>query len=55
MNTRSLLFSLAQFLASLALASTSVFAGEPGAIAVFVSPSQPVRLNADVLRWPRFG
>jgi hypothetical protein len=47
MNTRSLLFSVVQFLASLALVTASAFAGELGAINVFVSPSQPVRLSSD--------
>jgi len=47
MNTRRFRFSVVQFLAALAVASTSAFAGQPGAPAVFVSPSQPVRLDAD--------
>jgi hypothetical protein len=47
MNARRLHFSLVQFLASLALVTASAFAGEPSAMNVFVSPSQPVRLSSD--------
>ena len=47
MNTRSLRFSVVQFLVSLALVKASAFAAEPGAINVFVSPSQPVQLSVD--------
>jgi hypothetical protein len=47
MNIRSLLFSIVQFLASLALVTASASAGEPDAIAAFVAPSQPVRLSSE--------
>lgn len=46
MNTRSFRFSLVQCLASLAVVTTSAFAGEPGAF-TFVAPSQLVRLGSD--------
>ena len=47
MNPRCLGFASVQFLASLAFVTATAFAGEPGAINVFVSPSQTVRLSID--------